>query len=121
MLFHIQLAGRITDIKMHLSLDKLVWLVTLQLCLGAHVTAMTTTAKASTTSSTLQSSTPPVGSQDPINKAVGPLYSMTDGFMHTVFPSGVRVDTIRKWFLTFYIPPLLCSVSNYGIYVQPEG
>lgn len=30
------------------------------------------------------------------NKALNPLYSMSDGFLHAVFPSGADVDTIGK-------------------------
>ena len=45
---------------------------------------------------------PPTDS--PINKALDPLYSMTDGFLRAVFPGGLRVDTLRKLnLLLFFI------------------
>lgn len=100
---------------MALSTNRLILLVILQLCACAHVMSQdanqTTASTSATTAATSDS-----GEVDmsPINQALAPLYSMTDGFIGVVFPKGIRVDTIRKWipFLSERCPLLIIWLEN---------
>lgn len=57
--------------------------------------AQTTSTTPATTQPTAAEGNSADGS--PINKALEPLYSMTNHFIRVVFPHGLRVDTISEF------------------------
>lgn len=71
--------------------NKILLLLTVTICVVSAINAQTQNSTDPPTDPT------PAPSEDgSLNKALAPFYKLADGFLHAVFPKGLRPDIISK-------------------------